>query len=272
MWPFKKHMQDEPLDRQRDEIMNNSQLADVLQGECDTLPGSYGEFGRTPTNPIPVNGPRGEVKYLNRLAYGRNPYIFFHRIGSILPVLPLPGNVDVYEIVGPETNGWDLLYFHMYHPRRSTVCPPGYQMKRFHEVFSTIPLGTGTNTWCEIFPYDIPDQLEWITDEFTAVIVNKVREMVQQYPSLSRPTTHRQKLEELELVSSNTGVVRTNQASSPHVNAPQVQQVTCQKKSKRKIIPTLRRLAISWSYWGQTPFIDVFFISLYYTSHAKACA
>src|SRR5271170_4559145 len=34
---------------------------------CDRIPNCFGEFGRTPTNPIPVNGPVGELIYLSRL-------------------------------------------------------------------------------------------------------------------------------------------------------------------------------------------------------------
>ena len=33
---------------------------------CDLIPNAFGEFGRTLTNPIPVNGPVGELVYLSR--------------------------------------------------------------------------------------------------------------------------------------------------------------------------------------------------------------
>ena len=40
----------------------------VLNGQnCDKIPGASGEFGRDPTNPIPVNGPIGEILYLSQL-------------------------------------------------------------------------------------------------------------------------------------------------------------------------------------------------------------
>ena len=50
--------------------------------DCDQLPNATGEFGRSPSNPIPVNGPLGEVVYLSRLTTETGAPVMFHRVGA----------------------------------------------------------------------------------------------------------------------------------------------------------------------------------------------
>src|SRR5262249_40522622 len=65
----------------------------VLRGvDCDEIAGAVGEFGRDPRNPIPVNGPLGELTYLSSLRTVDSQLIMFHRLGST-------SNVDIYEMV-----------------------------------------------------------------------------------------------------------------------------------------------------------------------------
>jgi hypothetical protein len=49
----------------------------------DRDPKGTGPFGFTETNPIPVNGPFGELAYLSKLETVRGERILFHRIGAI---------------------------------------------------------------------------------------------------------------------------------------------------------------------------------------------
>ena len=46
----------------------------------DELPGAKGEFGRCVTNPVPVNGPVGELTYLSRLVTPSGAGLFGHRL------------------------------------------------------------------------------------------------------------------------------------------------------------------------------------------------
>ena len=65
---FKKQIHESPK-LQAEDVINYSGLnpEDILFGEsCDEVSGSYGEFGSA-TNPIPVNGVMGEIKYLAKL-------------------------------------------------------------------------------------------------------------------------------------------------------------------------------------------------------------
>jgi hypothetical protein len=58
----------------------------------DKDPNGSGPFGFTETNPIPVNGPIGQLAYLSRLETQSGQRILFHRLGAI-------GTVDVFEAV-----------------------------------------------------------------------------------------------------------------------------------------------------------------------------
>jgi hypothetical protein len=123
-----------------------------LNGEnCDYVKGSYGEFGKTFTNPIPVNGPNGALIYLNNLKDIDDNVIFYHRLTSIKKINSDEA-IDVYEIVGAKGNLWDILYLDMYHPRNSELLPKGYILGKFHEIFSRYPYGLGANKFISHFP------------------------------------------------------------------------------------------------------------------------
>jgi len=133
-----------------------SQMAQAGEA-CDEVAGSSGEFGTTPSNPIPVNGVIGELLYLSslRCVSGRQPErVFFHRLGSVSrPAISLGFGppFDVYETVSG--NGrWGFLFFDAYHPRKSRKAPDRY-------VLATPPgapfLFTGTHLRVEEFPGDV---------------------------------------------------------------------------------------------------------------------
>jgi hypothetical protein len=91
--------------------------------DCDELPNAQGEFGRSPTNPIPTNGPLGEIIYLSRLRTGSGSPVMFHRVraeeGATRPV-------DVYEVLSLDGRVRENLFLSMYHPRKSRKVPRGY--------------------------------------------------------------------------------------------------------------------------------------------------
>lgn len=88
---------------------------------CDRIPNAFGEFGRIPTNPIPVNGPVGELIYLSRLETSDGVAIAFHRLGAL-------DEVDVFEVVSEDGRHWDVLYLSLYFPRKSKHVPSGYRI------------------------------------------------------------------------------------------------------------------------------------------------
>lgn len=111
----------------------------------DELPGASGEFGRTATNPIPVNGPVGELAYLSRLITSSGSGIFGHRLGHI-------DKVDVYETVSTDGDVWDVLFLSFYHPRKSRKAPVGYRLAGARERPAFI---TCTNFRVESFPHQM---------------------------------------------------------------------------------------------------------------------
>jgi hypothetical protein len=109
-----------------DENLQNSmyhpEITDKVFGgiDVDEFPHGIGEFGRSGENPIPVNGPIGELIYLSCLKTQRtNQRLLFHRLGS-------EGEIDIYETVSIDGQNWDILFFSMYHPRKSRKAPGGF--------------------------------------------------------------------------------------------------------------------------------------------------
>ena len=90
---------------------------------CDELPNARGEFGRFPSNPIPTNGPLGEVMYLSRLRTETGSPVMFHRLRAEEGVA---GPVDVYEVLSLDGKIREILFLSMYHPRKSKKVPSGY--------------------------------------------------------------------------------------------------------------------------------------------------
>lgn len=133
--------------------------------DCDQLPGAFGEFGREISNPVPVNGAKGEIKYLAKLRGKGGLPVLFHRIGSMSsPVTP--HSVDAYELLRsddesgslrPRYDKWDVLYLDMYHPRRSELAPSNYIFTPYDSKMGIDwPIGFGVNSIVDNFPHGLP--------------------------------------------------------------------------------------------------------------------
>jgi hypothetical protein len=108
--------------------------------DCDTVPDAAGRFGYDQTNPIPVNGPLGELSYLSRLRVrSTGSMIFFHKTRSI-------GTIDEFEVVNVSGRFAARLYFDMYHPRVSRLYPEKFTLE-WQAVFPR-----GITTTCPDFP------------------------------------------------------------------------------------------------------------------------
>ena len=157
---FRKQIH-EPLAKQRADLAQFSpeDRRLILNGlDCDMVPDAIGPFGSV-SNPIPVNGPLGEIKYLGKLR-GRSGFaLFFHRIGSSSsPVCE--HSIDVYKTVCMDGTQWATLHFDMYHPRRSNLSPDGFTLMPFDERLKMdIPFAYGVNRLVSDFPHGIPDAI-----------------------------------------------------------------------------------------------------------------
>lgn len=162
---------DQPEEDQRREAESNPMFGVVnFLESCDILRSGTGEFG-SESNPIPVNGPTGEILYLNRLRSPSGVGFMFHRVGTLRrPVIPYP--MDAFELVAVDGSCWHNLYFSMYHPRRSRQAPRGLSLSPWPsdkglQVMLKFP-GFGAMHYVHDFPLGLPAVLEE-SPEFKAI-------------------------------------------------------------------------------------------------------
>lgn len=150
----------------------------------DRDPNGTGPFGFSETNPIPVNGPIGELAYLSKLETQRGERILFHRIGAI-------NTTDVFEGVTFSGSEWFILFADLYHPRKSRVAPDGFRFTQEVGQFS------GFHKFCTDFPYDFIEmkQSERASGLSMAYIaISKVAQQIQNR-AYKRPLAHKAKLD-----------------------------------------------------------------------------
>lgn len=151
---------------------------------CNENPNSTGPFGFVETNPIPVNGPIGELAYLSRLETLSGQRILFHRLGAI-------GTVDVFEAVTFNGGEWFILFVDLYHPLRSRLTPDGFNFTKEVAQFS------GFHKFCENFPYDFAEMKASERESglsMAYIAVGKVSEQIKNR-AFTRPLAHKAKLE-----------------------------------------------------------------------------
>lgn len=152
---------------------------------CDEFPNARGEFGRTPLNPIPTNGPLGEVIYLSklrtqakqswwRLRKVNGSPIMFHRVGTQRGIA---GDVDAYEVISLDGTVHETLFLSMYHPRKSKKVPSGYFMAT---NFDSVDIIYGVNFAVENFPEKLDVHIRsWSKELFRMPFpVDRVRETI----------------------------------------------------------------------------------------------
>jgi hypothetical protein len=161
----------------------------------DKDPNGTGPFGFTETNPIPVNGPIGQLAYLSKLETERGERILFHRIGAV-------DTIDVFEAVTFSGSEWFILFVDLYHPRRSRLMPDGFRFTDEVGQFS------GFHKFCTDFPYDFVEMKQSESESglsMAYIAISKVMEPIQNR-AYQRPLAHKAKL---DLVKSRLTSVQT---------------------------------------------------------------
>lgn len=161
----------------------------------DRDPNGTGPFGFTETNPIPVNGPIGQLAYLSRLETQFDQRILFHRLGAI-------GTVDVFEAVSFNGAEWFILFIDLYHSRRSRLAPNGFRFTNGVAQFS------GFHKFCENFPYDFIEKTASERESglgMAYIAISKVSDQIQNRV-FNRPLAHKVKL---DLVKSRLSSVQS---------------------------------------------------------------
>lgn len=144
-----------------------------------------GEFGRSLQNPIPVNGPIGEMLYLSNLRAPDRTPIMFHRIGS-------KNRADAFETVTLDGRVWDIMFLDLYHPRKSRRAPAGYLIA---EGKDRQDLFLGTNEFVEGFPGHIQDAARDAFQQWVGIPIRPpaLRHALEQN-SFERPVPHQARL------------------------------------------------------------------------------
>ncbi len=161
-------------------------LKDLIKNcpSYDKDPNGSGPFGYSENNPIPVNGPVGQLAYLSRLETVKGERILFHRIGAI-------NKIDVFEGVTFSGSDWFIFFVDFYHPRRSRALPDGFRFT------SEVPQFSGFHEFCPGFPYDFVEMKgseQGSGMSFAYIPISKVMQQIQD-KAFSRPLAHKAKLD-----------------------------------------------------------------------------
>jgi len=134
-------------------------LATLMRGrDCDQAPNGVGEFGSF-TNPVPVNGPIGEISYLSKLRDGKGQRLFFQRDGS-------RDQLDHFTLWPADASRWYELWLDMYHPRRSRLAPSGFFLTNGPSHFSGFT--DSTAEW----PIDTAARIEALSTQMRLLYVS----------------------------------------------------------------------------------------------------
>lgn len=116
--------------------------------KIDKVDNAHGRFGYSKTNPIPVDGQKGQIDYLASLRCKCNEHFAFHRVGSFGSG-PDGHVVDGYEILCRKRKHNFVLYMDMYHSSQSELLPEGLTQGE--------PKGIGLPVYVENFPEGLAD-------------------------------------------------------------------------------------------------------------------
>jgi hypothetical protein len=150
----------------------------------DKDPNGTGPFGFTELNPIPVNGPVGQLAYLSKLETQSGQRILFHRLGAM-------GTVDVFEAVSLNGREWFMLFADLYHPHRSRLTPDGFRFTKELGQFS------GFHNFCADFPYDFVEMKQSQQESGLSMAYIPLSKVMRQIESrvYQRPLAHKAKLD-----------------------------------------------------------------------------
>lgn len=188
-WFSGKSTDDEPVDEQhKDVVALVSQAGWKLYEPCDEIPGATGKFGYDGTNPVPVNGPIGEMVYLNRLRAKSGTGFFYHRIGTVR-VPFIDAVIDRFELVSLDASQWAVINLCPYFPRRSLKAPDGMSLKGWKDANDTQRFMLkrdyfGQRKFVENFPLGLPEifatdiSFNVITPNFGAATAARMQEYI----------------------------------------------------------------------------------------------
>lgn len=192
----KKDAADDILEKLRNILIDDDAQTRLLPDEAqalinqgvsvDSLDGASGEFGRVASNPIPVNGPIGEISYISRLRTISGQRVLGHRIATY-------NKLDIYETLSFDGSFWDMLIFDMYHPRKSKLSPSGYRLLAGREVKTSF---SASNDFVDPFPAAIRESFRELSTGYGPLFMgaSEIKEEIPNILKFERPHNHLEKV------------------------------------------------------------------------------
>jgi len=102
------------------------ELMSEQESKDGKVPGGFGEFGFSSTNPIPVSGIMGEINYLARLMTKEGLKVEYERLGQAA-ARNINNPIDIFEI---RVKGEYLckLFLCPYYKEMSDIAPVGFEL------------------------------------------------------------------------------------------------------------------------------------------------
>jgi hypothetical protein len=120
-------LNENPIFQQQKELFEAMSLMCEDGVDLDEMPNGRGEFGMTPSNPIPCKTVFGSTAYLGRLRTADGTKVVYERAGSVdSDVSPHP--VDAYEVSHPNGQKLATLFMSPYQKRISGKAPRGFKL------------------------------------------------------------------------------------------------------------------------------------------------
>jgi hypothetical protein len=120
-------LNENPIFRQQKELFEAMSLMCADGVDADEMPNGRGDFGMTPSNPIPCKTVFGSTAYLGRLRTPDGTKVAYERTGSVASdVSPHP--VDAYAISHPSGQKLATLFLSPYQKRISSKAPRGFKL------------------------------------------------------------------------------------------------------------------------------------------------
>lgn len=121
-------LMENPLFRQQKALFDAMNQVCATGCAGDELPNGHGEFGLTPTNPIPTNTIMGSRYYLSQLCTAdRQKKVDSKRRGHVTSeISPMP--IDVYETFLPDGTRLPTIYISPYQQNNSRKAPRGFSL------------------------------------------------------------------------------------------------------------------------------------------------
>ncbi len=120
-------LMENPVFQQQKALFDAMNQACATGCDGDELPNGHGEFGLTPTNPIPTNTVMGSRSYLSHLLTADGKKVENNRRCSMSSeVTQMP--IDVYDLSLPDGTPVGTIYISPWQKKTSAKAPRGFRL------------------------------------------------------------------------------------------------------------------------------------------------